>query len=263
MEKCKVQYRGCSQKILNLIKEECKMKVFLPEIVRENGALDVSGLPKTETTFCISITGQDGSGKTSLRDGLADYFSEKGKSVVTAKSPCDKHLVNLLNHAISQKGYKDWYTEQLLFSFADGLLSNYMRQLEGHCDYFICQKGPIDQYAHGVTRSGRRYSEIHSIQRPERLSEFQLYIHLNCDAKVAWKRICDDEEKDRYEYPEYFEKQVENTRKLFENIQSNQYKELRFLRKAGHYYINTTNLTIEEVLEIVVDMLREKYNILY
>lgn len=225
------------------------MKVFLPELVRDNGALDLSSLKYGFPTKYICITGQDGSGKTNLRDGLAEYLSERGKTVITAKSPCDKYLVHLLNNAISQNGYEDWYTEQMLFSFADGLLSNYMIQLSGYCDYFICQRGPIDQYAHGVTRSGKTYSEIYEIQRPERLAMFNMYIHLNCDAKVAWERICEDEGKDRYEYPEYFEKQVKNTKKLYDDIKNGLQKELDFLRESYNTYIDTTNMTISDVLD--------------
>ncbi len=236
------------------------MKLFLPDIVRSDGSLDLSTLPQTKNTFFISVTGQDGSGKTNLRDGLAAYLSEQGKTVITAKSPCDKYLVQLLNHAISQNGYEDWYTEQMLFSFADGLLSNYMQQLYGHCDFFLCQRGPIDQYAHGVTRSGKNYAQIYAIQRPERLAKFQLYIHLNCKANVAWSRICEDENKDRYEYPAYFEKQVENTRKLFKDIVEGKQKELEFLRKSDHYYVDTTYMTIEEVLQKVVSMLSKNYD---
>ena len=228
------------------------MKVFLPELVRENGALDLSTLPSNLSTRFISVTGQDGSGKTSLRDGLAEHFSNMGKVVITAKSPCDKYLVSLLNHAISQHGYNDWYTEQMLFNFADGLLSNYMIQLIGHCDYFICQRGPIDQYAHGVTRSGKTYADIYESQKPERLATFDMYIHLNCDANVAWDRICEDEGKDRYEYPEYFERQVKNTKKLYEDIINGKQKELDFLRGSVNMYIDTTKLTIPEVLDIAL-----------
>ncbi len=224
------------------------MKVFLPDLVRSNGALDLSGLKHGYPTKYLCITGQDGSGKTSLRDGLAEYLSDRGKTVITAKSPCDKYLVHLLNNAISQNGYEDWYTEQMLFSFADGLLSNYMIQLRGYCDFFICQRGPIDQYAHGVTRSGKSYSEIYNIQRPERLAMFNMYIHLNCDAAVAWERICEDEGKDRYEYPEYFERQVVNTKKLYDDIMNGSQKELDFLRESYNTYIDTTNMTIPDVL---------------
>ena len=225
------------------------MKVFLPDIVRKDGSLDLSGLPNTETTKYISVMGQDGSGKTSLRDNLAEYLSSKGKSVITSKSPCDKYIVGLLNNAISQNGYNDWYTEQLLFSFCDGLLSNYMVQLNGHCDYFICQRGPCDQYDHGVTRSRLSYEKIHEIQRPERLAKFNSYIHMNCDAKVAWERICEDEGKDRYEYPEYFERETKNTEKLFDDIVNGSNTALDFLRDAEHFYINTTEMTIDEVFK--------------
>lgn len=231
------------------------MKIFLPDLARTNGALDLSSLKYGMPTKYVCITGQDGSGKTNLRDGLADWLSERGKTVITAKSPCDKYLVHLLNNAISQNGYEDWYTEQLLFSFTDGLLSNYMIQLRGYCDFFICQRGPVDQYAHGVTRSGKTYSEIYDIQRPERLAKFNMYIHLNCDADVAWKRICDDEGKDRYEYPEYFERQVKNTKKLYEDIIHGSQKELDFLRESHNVYIDTTNMSISDVLSAAGDKL--------
>lgn len=233
------------------------MKIFMPDIIRKNGALDLSSLSTTSSTRFISVMGQDGSGKTNLRDNLAEYFSEKGFVVVTAKSPCDKYLVGLLNNAISQNGYNDWYTEQMLFSFCDGLLSNYMIQLDKHCDYFICQRGPADQYDHGITRSGRSYREIHDIQRPERLAKFDDYIHLNCDAKVAWERIADDEGKDRYEYPEYFEKQVKNTKKLYENIVYGNDPAIDFLRKSHNYYLETTNMTIQEVFKWALKVLGE------
>lgn len=225
------------------------MKVFLPDIVEKNGSLNLSSLPIGRNTRFISVTGQDGSGKTNLRDGLAKYFSERENVVITAKSPCDAYLVKLLNNAISQNGYEDWYTEQMLFSFADGLLSNYMIQLNGHCDYFICQRGPIDQYAHGVTRSRKSYQTIYQIQKPERLAKFDVYIHMNCEAKVAWERVAKDEGKDRYEYPEYFERQVKNTEKLYQDIMSGKYKELDFLSTAKHIYIDTTSLTIEQTFE--------------
>lgn len=230
-------------------------KIYLPQIVSSKGNLILDELPKGCDTKFISITGQDGSGKTTLRDNLAEFFESQGKTVITAKSPCDKYIVNLLNNAISQNGYDDWYTEQLLFSFMDGLLSNYMIQLKGRCDYFICQRGPIDQYAHGVTRSGKNYSEIHAIQRPERLEKFDTYIHLNCEAKTAWMRVCEDEGKDRYEYPEYFERQVPNTKALYDNIVEGKIKELDFLRTSKHYYLETTNLTTEEVKEVVLKFL--------
>lgn len=228
--------------------------INLPDIVKD-GRLDLSRLSEKCDTKFISITGQDGSGKTTLRNNLAKYYAEKGKKVVVAKSPCDKHTVNLLNNAISQYGYDDWYTEQLLFSFMDGVLSNYMIQLNGRCDYFICQRGPIDQYAHGVTRSGKEYSEIYDIQRPERLKKFDVYIHLNCEANVAWQRVCEDKGKDRYEYPEYFERQVPNTKTLYTNIVEGVQPELQFLRDSEHFYLETQDLTTDEVLQKVLNWL--------
>ena len=52
------------------------MKIFLPDLVRANGALDLSSLKYGMPTKYVCITGQDGSGKTNLRDGLAEWLSE-------------------------------------------------------------------------------------------------------------------------------------------------------------------------------------------
>lgn len=226
--------------------------------VLENGKIDYSKLHATEKTKYLCVTGQDGSGKTSLRDNLAKYYSDKGELVITSKSPCDPHLVDLLNNAISQKGYEDPYTEQLLFSFCDGLLSNYMHSLNYHCDYFICQRGPLDQYAHGSIRSKLGFEEIHDIQRPNRLMKFSAYIHLNCRADVAWRRVFDDPYKDRYEFPEYFKQQVQNTKKVFEEVQKEN-PFLSFAKDAEHFYLDTTELSIENVFNSVVKYL-EKIN---
>lgn len=228
--------------------------LFLPELL-EDGRLVLDSLPNDRQTKFISITGQDGAGKTSLRDGLAQYYADKGKVVVTAKSPCDKHIVHLLNNAISQ-GYEDPYTEELLFSFCDGLLSNYMHQINGRVDYFVCQRGPMDQYAHGVTRSGKDFKTIYEVQKPERLAKFDAYVHLNCNPKVAWERIKEDDDKDRYEYPDYFARQTVNTQKLYECIVAGNEPELAFLRLSKNYYIDTTEMSIDEVLKVTIKFLQ-------
>lgn len=228
--------------------------LFLPELL-EDGRLVLDSLPNNRQTKFISITGQDGAGKTSLRDGLAQYYADKGKVVVTAKSPCDKHIVHLLNNAISQ-GYEDPYTEELLFSFCDGLLSNYMHQINGRVDYFVCQRGPMDQYAHGVTRSGKDFKTIYEVQKPERLAKFDAYVHLNCNPKVAWERIKEDDDKDRYEYPDYFARQTVNTQKLYECIVAGNEPELAFLRLSKNYYIDTTEMSIDEVLKVTIKFLQ-------
>lgn len=234
-----------------------KMPIFLPTIIKSNGSICFDTLPDGCETTYISITGQDGSGKTVLRDNIAEELSNLGYTVITSKSPCDNHTVNLLNNAISQNDYEDWHTEQLLFSFMDGLLSNYMIQLNGRCDFFICQRGPVDQYSNGITRSGKSYSEIYSVQRPERLAKFNIYIHLNCLPNVAWHRIYDDEGKDKSEYPDYLKRQLINTKQLYANITCGTQPELEFLRTAKHIYLDTSSLSIKQVYEHIYSSLKE------
>lgn len=234
------------------------MLVNLYDIINAKWAIDLSSLHKTWQTHFISVCWLDGSWKTSLRNNLAKYFSEKWFTVIVGKSPCDRHLVNLLNNAISQNGYKDWYTEELLFRFCDGLLSNYLKQLNNYCDYFICQRWPSDAYTFGIIRSEKRnYQEIHDLQRPERLIKFDDYIHLNCNAKVAWDRIKNDDGKDRYEYPEFLDKQCKQTKKLYEDITKTKDPSLDFLRESNHYYLDTTEKTINQTFEWALSVLNE------
>ena len=232
------------------------MVIFLPNIVRSDGSLDLSSLPDDKNTQYINITGQDGSGKSSLVDGLADHYDQQGYLVITSKSPCDPHLTDLLYNAISQDGYEDWYTEQLLFSFSDGLLSNYMIQLDGHCDYFICHRGPADQYNSGVTRSNLSYKDINKSQKPERLAKFDIYFHLNCDGKVSWERVRDNPNK--YQYPAYLYEEAQNTERLPMEIVNGNDPSLKFLRDAQHYYINTTELGIYDTFRKALKCLGER-----
>ena len=237
------------------------MLINLYDIINEKWAIDFSLLQhKNKHTHFISIRWLDGSWKTSLRDNLGKYFSEKWYIVITGQAPCDRHLVNLLNNAISQNGYEDWYTEDLLFHFCDGLLSNYQRQVNGYCDYFICQRWPCDEYVQGIIRNKgaiRTYQELYNLQKPERLIKFDDYICLNCDGKVAWERIKNDDNKDRYEYPEFLDKQSKQTEKLYEDITKNKDSSLDFLRKSNHYYLDTTDKTINQTFEWALSVLKK------
>ena len=51
--------------------------LFLPDLV-DKGRLLLDDLPHDRETKFVSVTGQDGAGKTSLRDGLAQFYADQG-----------------------------------------------------------------------------------------------------------------------------------------------------------------------------------------
>ena len=55
------------------------MLIYMPTLIGADGSIDTSRLGSGLNTRYICVTGQDGSGKTSLRDGLANYFSDQEK----------------------------------------------------------------------------------------------------------------------------------------------------------------------------------------
>lgn len=134
------------------------MKKFLPELVRSNGVLDLSSLKFGIPTKYVCITGPDNCGKTNLWDGLAEYFSKNGKTVITAKASYDEQL------------------------------SNYMSKLRGFCDFFICQGSTIDQYVYEAERSVKEHFQKQNNQQVKHLARFNMYIHLDCNIENA-KRL--------------------------------------------------------------------------
>ena len=45
-------------------------------------------------------------------------------------------------------------------------------------------------------------------------------IHMVCEARTAYSRICDDPDADKFEYPAYIDKQERETRKAYAEVVS-------------------------------------------
>lgn len=203
----------------------------------------------------IIITGLDGSGKTSLKNNLINYFKNMNKNVKGYHSPYDEYLKGLLNLSGDGKALKDSYTDLLIFAL-DHRLQNYrIKQARKEYDYIISQRGPIDLFTHGAVW-GYNYKEINSILHMEELDICEVLIHLNTNPKIAYQRIKDDKDADKYEYPEYIKKQYKETKKIFYEIKKRN-KYLYRYSNAINIYIDTTNLNIEETFEKVLEELNK------
>lgn len=204
----------------------------------------------------IVVTGLDGTGKTTLKQNLGGFFKEKNLRVKDFKFPYDKHLLDLLNNTIGDGlALQDNYSDQMLFALDNRILGTVkIRDWRTSNDVLISQRGYIDSFVHGECR-GFTYDETDKLQRTWELERCQVMIHLNADPVVAFNRIKNDPDADKFETLDYIKKQAEATRKAYEELEKGNLA-LSAFRGIPNIYIDTTNLTCEETYEKALTELR-------
>lgn len=206
----------------------------------------ISGKEKKRTLW-IAISGLDGSGKTTLVDNLERWFTEeKGVSVMRDRLPHDRYIVrDLLNQS------KDTYTDRLLFAVDNRLFGTLVEDVikTEKFDVILTQRCFLDSFVHGSVQ-GYSYSWIEDLNRVSDLPRTDVIIHMVADARIAYSRICDDPDADKFEYPAYMRKQEIETRRAYMECMLGNNTDLEPFNKAKHYYIDSTKLTTDEVFEI-------------
>ena len=196
----------------------------------------------------IVVTGLDGSGKTTLVDNLQEWLTkEKSKNVLRDRLPHDKYLVKtLLNKS------KDAYTDRMLFALDNRIFGNELHEIieTGEVDIVLTQRGFLDTFVHGAVQ-GFSYEMIEELNHISDLPKCDIMIHLVAEASVAYKRICDDPDADKFEYPEYIQKQERETRKAYANVVQATNPALMSFKDAKNIYVDTTQMTTDEVFETV------------
>ena len=205
-------------------------------------------------TLWVVVTGLDGSGKTSLVDNLASWFiNEKNLTVMRDRFPHDKYLVkDLLNKS------KDRYTDRLLFALDNRLFGTELQETinSGEYDVAITQRGFLDSFVHGAVQ-GFSYSWIGELNQIDDLPKCDIMIHMVCEARTAYSRICDDPDADKFEYPAYIDKQERETRKAYAEVVSGTNLDLEHFKNSKNIYIDSTQMTIDEVFEFAKKKLEE------
>lgn len=198
-------------------------------------------------TLWLVVTGLDGSGKTSLVDNLTSWLSnEKNLEVMRDRLPHDRYLVkDLLNKS------EDRYTDRLLFALDNRLFCTELRKIlaSGKYDIVITQRGLLDSFVHGAVQ-GFSYSWIRELNQVDDLPKCDIMIHMVCEARTAYSRICDDPDADKFEYPAYIDKQERETRRAYAEISSGTNLDLEHFSNCKNIYIDTTQMTIDEVFEL-------------
>lgn len=205
----------------------------------------------------IVVTGLDGTGKTTLKSKLVGYFKERNLRVKDFKFPYDKHLLELLNNTVGDGlPWQDNYSDQMLFALDNRILGTVkIRDWRISSDVLISQRGYIDSFVHGECR-GFTYKETDALMRTYDLERCQVMIHLNADPTVAFNRIKDDPDADKFETLEYIQQQAEATKKAYDELIKNNV-ELSAFRGIPNIYIDTTNLTTEQTFDKALKELKK------
>ena len=192
----------------------------------------------------ISVTGLDGSGKTTLVRNLASYYEKKGFKVKTAHLPFDCHLQREILPELTHS-----YADRLLFALDNHIFAEQLEKWENKNEYdlIISQRGFFDSFVHGAVQ-GYSYDFIAELNRIESLPEVDIMVHLVAEANVAYQRIRDDPDADKFEFPRYIRKQETETRNGYYSL-INHDPDLSAFAKAENILIDTTRLTTVETFE--------------
>lgn len=203
-------------------------------------------------TKWIVVTGLDGSGKTTLVEDLERYFTLAGKSVKRSRLPQDEYLVKkLLNESTSK------YTDRMLFALDNRLFAEKYEDWFTSDDYdvIITQRGFLDSFVHGAVQ-GFGYDFIADLNRIDELPKCDIMIHMVAEAEIAYARIKDDPEADKFEYISYIRRQEQETRRAYREV-INKEPSLEHFHSAQNIYVDTTQLTTSETYEYVLKKLNE------
>lgn len=202
-------------------------------------------------TLWIAVTGLDGSGKTTLVDKLEKFLQEQGKKVYRSRLPHDKYLVKtLLNKS------KDSYTDRMLFALDNRIFGTELRAIQeaGEYDIVLTQRCFLDSFVHGAVQ-GYSYEWIEQLNRVSDLPKTDIMVHMVAETSVAYQRICNDPDADKFEYPAYIEKQERETRKAYSNVLNGTDPALATFKDCKNIYVDTTQMTTDEVFETVLKKL--------
>lgn len=205
----------------------------------------------------IVVTGLDGSGKTTFKNRLVGYLKSKGHKTQNFKSPYDKHLLGLLDVSGDGLPWKDNYSDQLIFMLDNRMLSYYVRDWRNTHEYLVSQRGFIDSFVHGVCR-GFSYDETDKMMRTQELEKCDVMIHFNCDPKVAFWRICEDPDADKFETLEYIEKQAQSTKAVYDALIAGTEPAFESFKGCKNIYIDTTHLSVDGTFDILIEELRKR-----
>lgn len=160
----------------------------------------------------ICITGLDGAGKTGLIEDLRTDFSGEVENIHLPHDPVIRQQLNLKNP--TDPFLRSW-RDRTLFAEDNRIASSLIGRFLLGGATVLSQRGWMDSFVHGSV-VGYDCDEVNDIVRVQELVQPDASLYLTCNPSVAWSRVRDDPERDRWETPAYLEKQYYETHRFFE-----------------------------------------------
>ena len=200
----------------------------------------------------IVVSGLDGSGKTTLVNDLEKWMTENGKRVKSSRLPYDEYLAKTLLNVSN-----DPYTDRMLFALDNRLFAEHYKkwQASNEFDIILTQRGFLDSFIHRAVQ-GNDYSWIAELNQLQTLPKCDVIIHMVAEARIAYERIKDDPDADKFEYLPYIRRQEEETRTAYSEL-VNGNSDLEHFANATNIYLDTTQMTTEEAFELTKKRLLE------
>lgn len=198
----------------------------------------------------ITVTGQDGSGKTTLVKRLTELFADR--KVATLHLPASEFVHDALKVSGDGTPMGDTYTDRLIFALDNRLTHYRLLKLRETNDIVITQRGWMDSFIHGAVQ-GYAYHETAALTKIDQLVSPTCSIYLNCDPWVAYGRVRDDPDKDKFETLEYMTRQYHETKSFYEVLEHD--RVLAEMFSEPRIYIDTTRLSHDQTLLQVVEFL--------
>ena len=126
----------------------------------------------------------------------------------------------------------------------------------GEYDILLSQRGFFDSFVHGAVQ-GYSYHEIASMNQIDDLPKCTVMVHLCADSTVAYNRIKDDDDMDKFETPAYMRRQEFETRRGFRALTQEEHVDLSAFDGIKNFFIDTTELTSDEVFCLARSRLKE------
>ncbi len=222
------------------------MGIIDTDIVTSNNTYSTTKEESIMKAKWLVVTGLDGTGKTALVHNLAKYYEEKGLRVITAHLPFDTHLQQDILPILT-----DRYSDRLLFALDNHIVAEKIRGWLNEYDIIISQRGWMDSYVHGACQD-YSYEFINELNDFEHLPQADVMIHLVAQAAVAYERIKDDPDGDKFETPRYIQKQEIMTRRGYQDLVFNRHPDMYPLFGAKNTLIDTTDVSIESTFHMAI-----------
>lgn len=205
----------------------------------------------------VTITGMDGSGKTTLIYDLLKAFSHppppKGNLRATSLHLPDSPFVNeALQISGAGTPMGDKHTDRLIFALDNRLAHYKLCDLLASYDIVFCQRGWMDSFIHGAVQ-GYNYEQTAALTHANDLMAPVCSIYLNCDPAIAYERIANDPLADKFETLDYMKEQHNETRAFYDALAYNNV--LKDIFSESRIYIDTTDLTTRETFTQAYDFI--------